>query len=467
MEIFKVKLGCLLFLLPLLLSEFNMDAQVQPRDIVWCNGTSQTSNGWAHFRQEMQSHGSQFNNLLDNQWANAWGQGILAGANYIDNRIDLNSGNNVLGIGHGFGGIALRYAQQQNSKISAMILSGVPNQGSNVIRLITENDPSAPGNIIDILQTIEEVKSRNNCRNCNITELTKSWLNTIEGGSNYIGELSQGNEIIREVNQPSMLPSVPYIVITGTAENLSLTRILDTKFSIADSDDLYRCQDVMFNEKSKLEDQLGIQRKAERNNGFFANVKSYAKSIFSNKNLQGSTVDLLSSISTYIAQQATRIYQDILIQRELESGFSQMLRCKLINQVMEAEWMLTVSNESFLKKEVSIDMTTKEDLIVCELNCKVRFPNDPNSMQHCKNWCMQNMVEGKTSETTVFVFEPNNGFLSKSEQELRGENLVAEIHLPNINHFQMSMPTHSSLVNEFKDNIFSGTLGAAFMVPTN
>ncbi|TVR87631.1 MAG: hypothetical protein EA411_07130 [Saprospirales bacterium] len=465
MNFFKCIFFPVFLLLSCLLLNTNVTGQVQERDMVWCNGTSQTSNGWDHFRLEMGFHGFQFDQLLDNQWPNAWGQGVLAGADYIDYRINLRSGSDVLGIGHGFGGIALRYAQHLNSDISAMVLSGVPNQGSFAIGQATLATPNGVSKVSEIIERIESVKLGDNCQDCNVTGLFKSWINTIEGGKDFIGDLSNDSDVILNINKPAYLPTIPYIVLYGTVEDFSLVRMLDTKFSIGDGTELVECQEERIREESKNIENLEIQRTIRNTNGFFANVLGFAGSLLSAGS--GSPGAALSAISNYINQETNRIIQEIQAQQEIENELARMLRCQLANQLQEAEWMLMMLDGSFEVTEVFVDMTTQEDIDLCMLDCEMDFSNDPNSIHHCQNWCSQNLVIGEYVTTTVFVAELTNGLLAESEQKLPGSNMVAEIHLPNTNHFQMTSRTQEVLVDEFKDNIFSGALGAAFIVPTN
>ncbi len=458
-----------LFIILLVLSiGTTINGQVQPRDMVWCNGTSQTSDGWGHFRVGMETLGFQFENLLDNQWPNSWGQGVLSGADYIDYRINLRSGNNVLGIGHGFGGIALRYSQHLNSEISAMVLSGVPNQGSFAIDLITSFTPSGVSKVSKMIQKVEAIKLGDNCQHCNVTGLFKTWINTMEDGASYIGDLSYDSDIIYDINQPGNLPTVPYIVIYGTVEDFSLTRMLDSKHSVGDEDHLVKCLENRIRDETKNLDNKILQSTIRKTNGFFANVLAFAGSVISSAGPTGPNPGaLLSAVDNYIKQETNRIIQDIQDQQEIEEEISRMLRCQLANQLQEAEWMLMMLDGTFHETDIFVDMTTQEDIELCMLDCEVEFPNDPNSIHHCQNWCTQHLVIGQYVTVSIFVAELTNGLLAESEQKLPGSNLVAEIHLPNTNHFQLCMAAHAVLVAEFKDNIFSGSLGAAFMVPIN
>lgn len=461
----KFFFSTLCIVLPLLLFCISLNGQVDPRDIIWAHGTSQTSKGWYDFRNEMVWEGFFFNDIITGTlYDDAVVNGVLATAQYLDQRVDLQEGNNVLGIGHGFGGIALRYAQLENEEISAMVLSGVPNQGSHAI-LKSTRSTSGITEIQLIIEKVNAIKLGDNCADCNITGLFESWVNDIESASNFLGDLRPVDDVIVNINKTQNLPTIPYIVLYGTVQDFSLTRLLDTRGSVSDDDALVRCQEERIREESKNIQNLEIQGTIQRTNGFFANVLAFAGSFISGQSSSSPTGAALSAISNYINQETNRIIQDIQAQQEIENELARMLRCQLANQLQEAEWMLMMLDGSFQEQEIlvfDVDLFS-QCMAYCGMNNN--YPGGGSPILECFNHCEGLSLQPQAVQ--VFVAEPTNGLLAESEQKLAGPNLVSEIHLPNTNHFQMTMRTHEVLVEEFKDNIFSGSLGAAFLVPKN
>lgn len=434
----------------------------EPRDIIWAHGTSQTSKGWFRFAQLTSQKGYLFNPILTGpSYDDAIGDGVIATAEYLDNRIEFQNGSNVLGIGHGFGGIALRYAQLENDNINAMILSAVPNQGSIAMREATRKTPGDQTQVQHMIDKVSAIKNQYDCNfNCNVIDLFKTWMDAIAAGESFLQDLRPDSDVITDINQTQNLPSVPYIVLYGTVEDFSLTRLLDVRGSVTpDANHLVECiQNAVDDARQNIskDEKIAAINSAS---GFLASVLKFAGSLL-NIDEDSGPGDVLGSISTFINEQSSLVVQEIQAQFEIQSKIAQLLRCQMAGQLLEAEWMLMMLDGAFEEREIFI----LDDVEPCLLDCIAQFPDDPNSIHHCQNWCYGNLG-GHYIVVEYFVAEPTNGLLTESEQKLDGPNLVAEIHLPNSNHLQMSMRGHAILEEEIFDNLFSGSLGLAFKVP--
>jgi hypothetical protein len=439
-----------------------MNAQ-EKRNTLWADGSTPTSKGWIMFRQGMVNwKGYQLESLNDATYVtNAIGNGVQAAADHLDGRV--GSAEAVLGIAHGFSGIALRYAQHQNSNISAMILCGVPNQGSLALDQATKAQPGFKTHPQLIIEKVEALKADNNCLDCDVTGLFKSFIDELALGKDFLIELTPEHDVIKAINEPGNLPGVPYAVLYGFQEDFSLTRMLDTRGSISDSDHLVRCQAERIREESKHIEQLETILTIRSTNGFFANVLSVLGSFVSAGG--GNVGAVISALGTYINNNTSRLIQEIEADAAIERELARMLRCQLANQVQEAEWMLMMLNDFSLQEQV-IELLDWQSYSTCLQHCDIGLALGGGiNFVECDAFCAAN-ASTQTISVTAWVAEPTDGLLRVSEQKLPGALLAAEIPLPNTNHLQETLISNPALVEAFED-LFDGSYGAAFVVPKN
>lgn len=431
-------------------------AQQNSRNTVWVDGSTQTSHGWFDFKYDLKQRTDfEFEDLIDINFLNAIGQGTAFSANYIDGRI--GNEQNVLGVGHGFGGIALRYAQNQNSGISAMILSGVPNQGSRTLRHTTKTVTGGKTRAQWVIEQIEGLKAGNNCQDCNVTGIFKNWVDALKAGESFLSELTPDSDIIKDINKTENLPSVPYIVLFGVVDNFSLTRMMDTKTSFSDGDNLVRCYQARIREEKKRVSDQELRNTIENVTGFYANTLNFMADIIESVT---NPLNIISAVGNFIQSQSASIVQSLEKKANIDAEFARILRCELANKTLEAEWLLLSHNYNYEVEEVQVLNPQLYD--ECLLHCGIRDAQGLINLMECHQYCI-----GASSQTTVvtaYKVEPTDGLLSESEQKLPGANLQAEIKLPNTNHFQETLHSQAVVVEAFED-IFMGNYGAAFMVP--
>jgi hypothetical protein len=439
-----------------------MNAQ-EKRNTLWADGSTPTSKGWIDFRNGMVNwKGYQLESLNDATYiTSAIGNGVQAAADHLDGRV--GSAETVLGIAHGFSGIALRYAQHQNSNISAMILCGVPNQGSLALDKATKVQPGFKTHPQLIIEKVEALKAGNNCMDCDVTGLFKSFIDELALGKDFLIELTPEHDVIKTINQPSSLPSVPYAVLYGFHEDFSLTRMLDTRGSSSDTDHIVRCQAERIRRESKHIDNLETIRTIRNTNGFFANALAFLGSLVSASS--GNVGAVISAMATYLNSGTNSLIQEIEADAEIERQLARMLRCQLANQVQEAEWMLMMLNDLSLQEKV-IELPDWQSYSTCLQHCDIGLALGGGiNLVECDAFCAA-QASSQAISVTVWVAEPTDGLLRVSEQKLPGALLAAEIPLPNTNHLQETLLSNPVLVEAFED-LFDGTYGAAFFVPKN
>lgn len=451
----------ILFLLCLLLANSPAAAQ---RNTIWVDGSSQTSRGWGSLKQSMGWRGYEFNDLKEtsSQYAAMVG-GALSLSDYIGGRIDMHQAENVLGIAHGFGGISLRYAQHENPGIEAMILCGVPNQGSAAMRYATVSSDDQTA-LLQMVEATESIIGGDNCRDCGLVNLFKGWAESLE--RDFLSDVNDDSDVIANINQEGMLPTVPYLVLYGTVNDFALSRMLDSRSWLDDEPRLSKCYSDRIEEERKRLNTNAINALIRNNGNFFANALRYIGSVV--LAAANPTPDMIASgLATLISGERDAIIQSIQSELESELELARMLRCQLSVQVLEAQWHLAMLDGDFeATGQFWVNTATQQDIEECIEDCDLEFPQDidPNSHHHCLTYCNHHL-SGSWTPLYTFTAEGTNGLLRASEQQLDGPFLASPaIHLPNTNHFQQTYGGHTVLVEAF-ESIFQGNMGAAFIVP--
>ena len=377
-----------------------MSSQVGSRDIIWAHGAT-ISKGWYDFRREMEWHGFIFNDILTGPlYDDAVVDGILSTSYYLDQRIEQQMGENVLGLGNGFGGIALRYAQLANENISAMVFCGVPNQGSQAILKATQIFNSK-SDVQRFLEKIQSKKLIDNCADCNVTGLFKSWADAFANGE-FLRDLQPDSDVITNINLAENLPTVPYITLYGTVEDFSMTRMLDTRGSVIDNDALVRCYEQRTGERPKNIYNQDIRSIIRRTSGFFNSVIRYIGELFTKSTDTPSPEEIQTAAKNFIGEANDFIFVEMLAEHDVELELARMLRCQLVPQLQESEWMLMLQGESFYETKINVNVITYEEIELCKLECVSDFANVPNSIHHCLTWCSKLNI-GENVPVSVFI----------------------------------------------------------------
>jgi hypothetical protein len=431
--------------------------QNDSRNVLWVKGASPTSHGWSGMKIEMASQGFKYTDLMNSFYTPE--NGVLDAKNQINAM--AGDGDEILGIAHDFGGIALRYAQLENQNITAMILCGVPNQGSlAILNSIIADGDGALTKSQRIAEVIEAIKTDDDCEDCNVTGLFKSWIDEIAGGSDFYRDIANGSPFINEINQAANLPTVPYLVLYGTVEDFSLTRMLSSRgFPHSDSDALVQCYEQRLRE-ARGNAHVDYAHAAVGNTlGFLNGLRAFVKGL-GNLNVG----QILGAASDFILERRQQILNQIQAVRERNQELARITRCRLANDMLEAEWMLTMLDGAYDEVEVPIYMDNTLEWLACVSSCDVWLEPMPQANPECFEACGEPVVATMVT-TTVFVIQPTDGLLSAAEQQLAGPHLAADpLHLINTNHFQETSRTKAEVTQALED-IFRGAAGAAFAIP--
>ncbi len=443
------------YLLPILFFGvlFLEDVKAQ-RDVIWIGGLLP---GQSIFGGSSISFAADYN--MNN---------LLTGTNYFPEQgVDaavaalaplVNEGSNVLGVAHDYSGIILRKLQLENPNISAMILNGVPNKGSNVIWKAIDNNGN-PANITpmeDLINEINSIKQGDNCEDCNVVGLFALMMQNIE---NLREPLLYVTPINGQVNSIGA-PTVPTVVLWGDHEQgdteAFLTSLMSAKgdpLPVTEADligDCVRNRRLQARSQAKFAFELATFRATTN---FFADVLKAAGDLVSGT----SPGTIIGSLSSYISAQSSLISEEIEAVRTHNDELARLLRCELANQVLATRYALMITNGALASN--STEIPDPEELLGCLMECE-ELNYEMNTNVNCDLYCDPGQLPLITVPT--FSIAPNDGLYSKEEQLLDGATVT--IRLAGVNHFDEPKYFHPTVRQVYED-LFNGNSGPAFTIP--
>ncbi len=428
----------------------------QSRNTVWLNGVSINSNGWTGMKQEMVFRGYQFDDLSNSFYDPSLG--VAGAADQVEGMI--GGEQDVLGIAHDYSGIVLRDLQLQDPSITAMILDGVPNQGSSgILAAIQKDGPSSLSKAQKMVQAVNLIKEGDDCNDCQFIEAFESWINEMEGAEDFLDDVQEGSPIIDNLNLPANMPSVPFAVLWGSINELSLTSLMSSRaFPFSGGDHFTKCYTETLYRERLAAKTAAARRAIDSALGFFSSILSFTASILS----PTTPAQAITAITGLLNAERTRITADIQAVAVKDAELARILRCEVANQLLAVEWQLALMNNSLLE-EIEVEVLIFGDAYdECITQCGVDMAwGDWEYNLTCEEYCVDD-VEVGTEIITVFVSDPNDGLLTKREQQLDGAAKV--YHLIESNHFQETSRL-KDVVNNAMVDLFEGGAGAAFIVP--
>ena len=424
------------------------------RKTLWMRGVSQTSNGWNASKTHLAYLGYDFDNLLFSTVYEP-GLGVEAAADVLAGTYGDN--NDLLGIAHDYGGLVMRDLQLKDDNISAMILVGVPNQGSSAIDFTTTVEPNSDGTRAQILvDAIQDIKGGDRCEDCDLVGAFDSWINGLYGGRNYLSDAQRGSPVITHLNEN--MPTVPYAVMWGSVEEFSITRLLSSRAFPSDGDYYSECYARRLEEARQEAKDVFLISTIRNTTGFLGSVFNFIGSIAPGI----SPSEWISRAGSFVNTQRQNFIAEIQAVKERDEELARILRCEFANQLLAAEWQLAMLENSALEtNEVPISIPSEYDN--CMLECATDMAwGDWGMNMSCDEFCA-GLPDNETTMVTVLVTEDNDGFLTMSEQQLNGA--AKTYHLEETNHFQESRADIKPAVSDAFEDLFEGGAGAAFVVP--
>ncbi|RMG88373.1 MAG: hypothetical protein D6714_00845 [Bacteroidetes bacterium] len=374
--------------------------------------------------------------------------GVFGAGQNLETALSNTSFENILGIGHDYGGLVLRGMADGSNALTAVILDGVPNQGSNAIRFAIESEGTAGlSKAQAVIKGVQAIKGGDDCSDCQLVETFETWINELKANEAVFSQMTPNSDVIQTLNQT--LPTVPYVILYGTKESFSITSLMSSFFfpNTGDDDHFTRCYlETLQRERQDAKDAIVLET-IDNTLGFFAGTLNLFKEILENGGA-------LTGITEHILSKKTEITDQIRAIQEKEKELARILRCELANQLLATEWQLALTeNGPFLTEIVENVPTYNECLAQCEAEGWEDFALYFECIPNCQN---------NVTTVEVLVLQENDGLLTQSEQLLEGA--VAAYHLENSNHFQETKRSNPVLMDHLQD-IFDGAAGAAFVVP--
>jgi pimeloyl-ACP methyl ester carboxylesterase len=413
----------------------------QDRNTLWLGGIGATSSRWEKAIKAAEDGGYQFNEVNTFNYA-PQNNGVAGSATQMNAEMEANNVNNVLGIGHDGGGIILRQmAKAPNNKLSALILDGVPNQGSKVLQKML---PISGQNDMQLLvdRVLAFKSNANDCNACRIVEAFQKWVNDVNVHQQKYQEYLPSSPIISNLGTPN----IPYAVIWGneSEDALTLTRLLGSRSnSVLEGNDT----DYLECYKDEIRD-----RQAAINAAFLDGI---VQSVITAAEAVGKFLDPTPNIGSAVATSIKTIHEGIKAVRNRDKDLAELLECEMVHQGLNGYWNLIVSDGNYTP--VTTEGTLEFDC------CETCYGETDSQVQgYCFSWCMGLEYPcTNTFITTYYQYELHDGLLSKSEQLLDGAAKVYEAK--KVNHFQEQFWSQQPIKDAFVD-LFNGNAGIAFRV---
>lgn len=475
-KIFIMKKAVLLsnLLLVLAVSLHAQNDSPGTRNTLWLDGLSTTSKGWDETPRDLK-------NIYDYDLFNIISLDGLPGSVYqpglgtFDAADELASHlgdyENVLGIGHDFGGLVLRDMADGTNNLSAIVLCGVPNQGSKAIEMaIQPTDTDGVTEVQDIIDGIETLTNGYECENsCDIISLFSSWTDELKDNEDIFSEMlpgdAPGGDVIHKLNQEANLPQIPHAVFWGSVEEFSLTSFLNSiYFPTSDDDRITQCYVDNLN---AWKEEISDERRRERWDaafGLFNDIKGGIRDL----NPEGIT-DPFSAISSFAEGLVGSVKEWLFANDEFDDEMERVFRCETANQLLAINWQLNLMEAGSVETEEVL--VGQEYSTNCPEDCAQTVGySDWTAYRQCILDCRENANQSPVYQT-VYITEENDGLLNKSEQLLAGE--AFEYHLFETDHFQETDLRHKPaehldpLLPQAFEDLFDGNAGTAFLVPKN
>jgi hypothetical protein len=422
----------------------------QTRNTLWLRGIGPASTSWLQTKTILSSEGYDFKDLhtVGNGGNYDPLLGVVGAADLLDANITQE---NVLGIAHDYGGIILRDLQLQNGNISAMILDGVPNQGSSIVEYTSNVANNAKSTAEHMLDDVLDFRAESECdEDCGYISNFQEFLQDLKANGQNLLDVSPDGAALNNLTDPT----VPFVILYGTIEENSIVELMNSQADqLGAGEDFYKTCYLANLRKAQKE------AKDEFVKSTLTNVIGFAKGFIDNisavitglggplSTLIGAATDLFNSTKDDVTAQIEEL-------AKRDEALARLAKCELSHQLLQAQWEIQLMQNSNL----TYVSTTGPDTEYCKQFCEDMGVEDGLNMMLCLHECEQN----NTITTTTLVVEENDGVLTKSEQLLDGA--VQTYHLEDTDHIKETSMFSGGL-DEHLHEIFDGGVGAEFVIP--
>lgn len=381
--------------------------------------------------------------------------GVVASTTLLNEELKKQDVTDVLGIAHDYGGIVMKNMAKTNKQLSAMILDGVPNNGSELIEKIREKDASGKSVVQKLVSDMKVLTGAEDCPTCNLETRINDFIEDIQGNSGW-KDIATGSPFV------GTEPNIPYAILWGNIGKKGLSSLITSYASVgtAQSNFYGNCIDEKtIAQKVKL-------KKAKNKATIDAIFNTYdnLKGLLNPIKITTKTGTNESSISGVSPDGVTKLIKGLITDIDNVSNASadikKLLKCEVYVQVMNAHWDLLVSKNQVTTTQTNYLLTyDPEALQACIDNC-------PGTSPQCETSCYSqfgpNNAPLVTITVTAYKTRPHDGILTDIEQKLDGAAKTYE--LKEINHIE-EIDWQLNPVNGAFIDLFNGGAGAAFVVP--
>ena len=360
---------------------------------------------------------------------------------------------NVLGLGHDVGGLALRGLMERNPKITGNILVGTPNRGSLFLRGINANGPDNLSRIEKFLVDVEEIIKDDECPQCGKRKKLLRFIESVKDQPYTEGAIYDPNSYYNFLPRPDMSTTA---VIWGNAGEQTLGDFLSAETGILNPIDFRKCREeaVALTEAEIRNDELVASANAVKR-GFLGLMKSLFTTLVTNIR---DPLKLIIEVTKKVSEKSDDIIKSIDELKEVSDKRKKLLKCELVNQLIEAQWILNLlqGNSGIVTETLA---SPDYDPVLCEkYTYKCQYNTmDPNNVGFC---VLRDKYCGQT--ITYFNPEPNDLVYAKSEQTLHNWPIDLEIEIE-ANHLEEQRYDKN---RDAIDDLFSRS-GTVFFVPRN
>ena len=455
----------------------------QTRNTIWLDGLQTTSLGFQpHRYYELKQYDFEdlvAENLDFNAGYDPW-LGVEDATDYLYPVVEGRV--NVLGIAHDYGGLILRnLAIDDNDEISAMILDGVPNQGSSAISLAMGDTggSSSESRMQTIIKEVKAIKQDEGCEDCNVIGLFENWINEIAhpDNSSVFSDMRSDNVLINNLNA-NPPDDIPFAIIWGSVQgvnvNQSIVNLMDSRSSITGFDtELADCVSEKLRERQKKLDDDKLTKNVGLVLGLLKSVTGFAGSllsdqVFGDPNDEDSNFDIggfLGALSDFADNLKDPIIDYLESDSEIDQRAASLLRCEVANQMLSVKWELAMMDAAGVEVEF-VAAPADAAIQFCEEHCWEQFGGttpDRVAFGQCIKECLDN---NQAPPIAVYVTSDHDLLLTEQEQQLAGQ--ANTYHLFNHNHFQESRDRPGDKTSDLDDafeELFNGSVSPAFAIP--
>ena len=437
--------------LSLQISYGQSDPPLPPRDVLPVQGVPNNSHDWFPEIEFMRAEGYLIRDAFSPSWFDFNAILPLNEKNLEDMVLNpLHAYEDVLGLGHDVGGLALRGAKSDNPLIQSQILVGTPNRGSKFLRAINNNTFDNKSAIEIWLDDLERWKGEIECPECEVPEAIEEYILANKNQPYSLGAMNDPNAYYQTLPEVDLATT---IVIWGDAEGQTLADFMSSRG--AGDTDLQQCQDRL---KAMLEAQSAHEDDVRLINNIFnlasGIFKTLGKEIKDGPSLSPAGVgELIENIGDIWLANIENRFKDKKAKREL-------LICELANRMLETQWVINLSggqpNFTYTYEEGPQYDEELCDYYSTQCQYNSMHPNHASFCYYAEDvYCLQ--------EVLTITYEPHDFVYSKTEQTI-AEFPADSDHVIRVeaNHLQeQSYLLHKDEYN----NIFQGTYGSPFIIP--